>query len=220
MDFYEFLNKINEGLIKTVNIEKTKDLMFRYLSNSNKGFDFDIKIKDKDNNSLSIFLNFTYKEINESIINLMNNMGWFPSYITIYKDNLKRGFKYDEKLLNNSNIKIIFESKFDEKVEDKYDKLYHVTVSNKVNKIKKVGLSPKSNHRLSNHPDRVYLTVDPNKILISFLNLDKLYGKNVEYEILEIDNSGSDNIELYYDPNFDDGFYTYDNIHPDKISVK
>jgi hypothetical protein len=210
LNYDDFLLKVNEGLIRTVDIDHTKNMMFRYLSNGDLEFKINI-----DKSSIIISMLDSDKVKNESVVGLMNNMGWFPSYIMVHKNDNK-GFKYSETHLNNSHIDITFESKFDEKVEDEYDKLYHVTTTNKVPKIIKRGLSPKSNHRLSYHPDRVYLTSKPNDILVSFLRLDKLYSKDMEYSILEIDN---ENLELYHDPNFDDGFYTYDNIHPDNIIV-
>jgi hypothetical protein len=40
-------------------------------------------------------------------------------------------------------------------------KLYHVTEKNKINKILKIGLTPKTNSKISEHPERIYFLVKP-----------------------------------------------------------
>lgn len=215
LNFDEFILQVNEGLIKTLDIEETIHAMNRYLANTNINC-----IIEKVKRSIVIKLKNTDRVKVEALIGLMNLMGWFPSSLIVYRNNMPNRFKYDEQYLNDKDLDITFESRFDKKPEEKQNLLYHVTVRRKIDKILKDGLCPKSNSRVSYHPDRVYLTTDPDLIIKSFNKVNLLKGyENEDFVILEIDNS-DDKLDLYIDPNFDDGVYTYDNIRPEKIKIK
>lgn len=113
-------------------------------------------------------------------------------------------------------------------VEPKYDVLeqhlpaflYHVTPITKVDKILKLGLTPKSNNRLTKHPERVYVANSKDAavtIAWQFKHLDKK-----EYALLKIDTSKLlRTTRFYWDANFMNfggktplGLYTMSNIPP------
>jgi RNA:NAD 2'-phosphotransferase (TPT1/KptA family) len=91
--------------------------------------------------------------------------------------------------------------------------LYHATLKKNKNNIIKYGLIPKSNSKLSNHPDRIYLTDN--------YKMSYLFGFNFNepFIILEIDTNNL-NIELYRDINaVNNSYYTLDNIKKQKIRI-
>ena len=91
--------------------------------------------------------------------------------------------------------------------------LYHITLKNKLHKIKKIGLCPKTNNKISTHPDRIYLFDTINKCN-NYINMIEEKEENKEkYYIITLK---VENLKIYNDPN-SDGYYTYDNIHPNKI---
>jgi hypothetical protein len=92
----------------------------------------------------------------------------------------------------------------------------------------KSGLIPKSKSKLTYHPDRTYVCLHKLgcKALISNMKMfyKSLLWKNtknkIDYRwvIYEIDTKDLD-IKLYLDPNYIGGYYTLDNIPPDKIKI-
>jgi len=84
-------------------------------------------------------------------------------------------------------------------------------------KILKIGLYPKSGNRKTYHSDRIYLFYNKDecgKILKELKFSDKTITNYDFYEI-ELDNT---NI-IHSDPNYFNGFYTYDNISPKNIKI-
>lgn len=150
----------------------------------------------------------------EKYLPLITNIGYFISKYTIDgQDWLK---DYDK---NTKPIAFIIEAKYDYEV-DIPKVLYHASPKKFKSKILKNGLTPKSGNKLSNHPERIYLTDDINKA-IKFGNY--LTGsKNEWYEdgycIYSVKGVGID--KLYSDVNFrTGGFYTLNNIKPDHIKL-
>ena len=82
------------------------------------------------------------------------------------------------------------------------------------------------------HIDRVYLckNIEDCKELIPQMKIhyseersvnhyelnNKKWIKDTRWTIFEIDD---DNLKLYKDPRYDNGYYTMDNIHPSNISI-
>lgn len=65
----------------------------------------------------------------------------------------------------------MLESKFDEVLKHKPNTIYHVTNINNLNKIKKIGLVPKSKNKKSHHLDRIYLTTNSKRKLKKAIGL-------------------------------------------------
>jgi putative nucleotidyltransferase with HDIG domain len=182
----------------------------------------DVEIKpDKEHpDIIKVFFNKENKENVEDVTKKLKAYGWFP--------NDKEYTKIVDDLLND---KI---EKFEFSFEPHYPRQltaneasrfwYHVTPTNVwLNKIKKIGLCPKSQSQRAIHPERIYLfdediytTTDD----FIFLGLNKNKGKNnkkEEYSVLKITPKDLiSKIKFYKDP-YSEGYFTYDNIPPEYI---
>ncbi len=198
----EYELNLKEGLIKTTNIGKTIELL-------RKSFDFGFEYQ-RDENSFEVTFHQIKKPQFEKFLILTNNLGWFPSYISTPS---YRG-KWTDKLYDDYLSKIRFEPKFDEEiVENIPSVLYHITPTQNVDKILKIGLLPKSRSKASYHPDRVYLSKD----LEDIKNLGEMFYQKTgikDWSILKIDTNlvPGDYLRLYTDPNYTHGYYTLNNI--------
>jgi len=127
--------------------------------------------------------------------------------------------KWDKTYFKEGEIKLRFEAKFDEEIIEKIPKiLYHITPTQNVDKILKIGLVPKSRSKASYHPDRVYLS----KGLEDIENLGEMFYQKTgikNWTILKINTDlvPGDYLRLYTDPNYTSGFYTLNNIPPQAI---
>jgi len=192
--FKEFTN---EGLIQSV----PQDEVIKILS---KNFDFlniektvVIRLSPKNGGDILPFI--------PQIEPFINNLGWFIS----------------TKIISDNNVKTVFLNTI--KIEPKYntesnkipDNLYHITDVKNLDKIKKMGIVPKSKNKISLHPSRIYLTyLDQTKWL------SKIFKKNHQMDpiVIKIDTYHlykDRKIKLYIDPRMQDAYYTYDNIPPD-----
>jgi len=209
--------KIYEGLI-------TSHPLYRVIMILSKNLD--VKPNYKNN---TFVLQYQFSEIYgkaklemNKILQLTNNLGWFPSYMSSYNMNNTKfqKMRWDEKFLNfkkfilDGLIKTTFsfEAKYDIPFTEFPDKMYHVCKSKNVDKILTIGLAPKSRSKKAFHPERVYLCKYLNNaytILNSFL-----IDEENNYEILEVDTSFiKEYLKLYQDPNFmNQGYYTLNNI--------
>lgn len=234
--FGKFINLLNEGLIKTTDGKFFTQKCGIFLNPLK--IIYNIKYNDLDN-TIELEIDWFNKinnlsNIFDCIESLFINMnGWFPSSMEITDlSGMKNTLTYDRNyLLDRSmyfkNIKIKFESKFDIK-KDIPNKLFHLTIKQFENQIKKSGLHPKNKSKLTIHPDRIYLcpSLEDCKLLIpqmkSFYS-SKKWGNskftiNDKWIIYEIETKEL-NIILYSDPNYKNGYYTLDNIPPDKIKI-
>ena len=244
--FKDYIDSINEGLIKTY----PGEIVSKSLSNLLIGLNINFNINFLENyNKIKLTFNFfnaipasqldnLFDVINSSII---NKGGWFPSQMNITNiHGMKISLRYDlnNLYLNHSQyniVEIIYESKFDEDIKEIPDRLYHLSISEYSDKIIKYGLVPKSKDKLTSHLDRIYLckSIDDCENLINRMKLyyndeksfnvynkeKRKYYKNTYPVIYEIDNSDKFIKNLYKDPNYDNGFYTLDNIPPNKIKI-
>ena len=242
-----FIDKVNEGLIKTYDIEKTTEVISRILSNLNLNY----SLKKLSNNSFEITL-YDFNRINhlkesvEYILDTLFNLyGWFPSTLeveTLLGMTASFAFQKDY-LLNPSNkiakVKITFEAKFDKIETDIPPKLYHLTIQHYEKDILAHGLLPKGKSKLTSHDydGRIYLckSIDDCKILINRMkifyeqerdsilysgkNPKRQYTKITKWLILEIDTNSAGIKVLYKDPNYINGYYCLTNITPESISI-
>jgi len=219
----KYIEHIKEGLIKTYNIEKYYNSLDIELSsigvkskiNIISKFIYDLEIsnpQELSNDKLKYII-----DINKNLL------GYYPSYIWIENNIGINGFKFNNKYLSNKylNIKIRFESKYEDglyKNDLEVPKIsYHLSPSKNRNKILDIGLYPKSGNRKTFHMDRIYLfyNLDDYKRLLKLLKMiDKI---NSKYDLYEI--SLTDKNIIHSDPNYINGFYTYDNISPINITI-
>jgi len=206
-DEYEL--NLKEGLTKTTNIGKTIELLKKFSDNT-------VDIERIKNTFEVTFLEKNIDFLNKFLRNV-NNLGWFPSYIITptYKG------RWEENKYNQHMSVIKFESKFDEEIVENIPPiLYHTTPTQNVNKILKIGLTPKSRSKLSYHPDRVFLGKSIEGLEKIIPHMSFLSG-NKSYTILKITPNmiPGDYLRLYTDPNYPkEGFYTLNNIPPQAIS--
>jgi hypothetical protein len=211
----EYDLNLKEGLIKTTNIDKTLNLLKKYFP--------DVFITKGDKRFIISIDNPNIENIKKLLVNI-NNFGWFPSFFR-YKtkeDNIVAD-KWNDKIINIINklesISITFEAKFDEEIIEKIPEiLYHISPTQNVDKILKVGLVPKSRSKASYHPDRVYLSND----LKDIENLGKKFNQKTgikNWTILKINTDliPGEYFKLYTDPNYEPGYYTLNNIPPQAI---
>ena len=238
-NYKDYIDSINGGLIKTLDGEKAIQYLLQTLSLLN------FNVSGSFNNDKVHFTISNYNQIQNNRIDdffdclssIMTNLyGWFPSIMVFEKtDGVINTKSFDEMYLKThkdyiSKISIEYDSKFDKIDNDKCDKLYHLSIQEYDEKIRRDGLSPRSKSKLTSHIDRIYLCkrITDCKTLIPQMKLhyseekdtnlyklgNKKYKKNTKWIIYEIDNNG---IDLYKDPRYINGYYTLDNIKPNDI---
>jgi hypothetical protein len=218
----EYELNLKEGLIKTAPIGQSVSILkkqfpswiFQY-EKGNKDFTIEIlKIKDG-----------IQPEYFEKLLPLLNNLGWFISYMEIYGSDTAVKDRYNEKIVKSAfqnekihSIYLACEAKFDQKVNKIPEYLYHVTPLSNWEKIKTIGLVPKSRSKRSFHPERVYLGKNEDTTIRLAPLFYQTTGLN-QWVLLKIDTSliPGDYFRLYYDPNFKYGYYTLNNIPPQAI---
>lgn len=197
---------IVEGLIKTHPVDKSINIL-------KKKFSELIIIKEPDG---EIYIENRPPQIIKKYLPLITNLGYSISKLTI--DGNEWLNDYDDM---TEPIAFILEAKYDYEV-DIPEILYHTSPIKFKDKILKYGLSPRSGNKLSNHPDRIYLTNDINKSFMFGNYLNDNSSKSNFYKngycIYKID--GKSINKLYSDINLrDGGFYTNDNISPENIEL-
>lgn len=233
LKFKDFINKINEGLIKTHDGNKCLNEVLFTLNN----LKYNVSGEFKDNiikftfvhfngintQSLDIFFNYLDTTVT-------NKFGWFPSAMKIVLLNgMVRKSKYNEKELYEKHkeiysVEIEYDAKFDVVTEDVPEYLYHLTIGAYVDKILKNGLSP--------HPDRIYFckNIQDCKNLIPqmmmsyseefdkeiYIDGNKKLTKNIKWYILQIKNK---NYTIYHDNRYVDGYYILENVPPADIKI-
>jgi hypothetical protein len=151
----------------------------------------------------------------EKYLPIITNLGYFISKLTIDGQEWIKEYNSD-----TEPIAIILEAKYDYEVNIP-ETLYHASPIKFKHKIIKFGLTPKTGSKLSNHPERIYLTDNLNKC-IDFGNYlkeekDSEWYKN-GYCIYSIKGIGI--TKLYSDINLrQNGFYTLNNIKSENIKL-
>lgn len=221
--YKEFIEILKEGLITTHNINLYYGVIKRKLDNFK--ISHDLKIINKL--SFDLTLKTNKKDIIEIINHLCFMLGYYPSaYYIQLNNNMENNYKNIDDIIFNKfikNIKIIYEAAYDDGLYKNDiicpEKLYHLTPSKNWDSILKKGIYPKSKKRLSDHPERIYLfdNLDDYYILLKNLKIsDSINGNNFKYDLIEIDSS-NDKFILHIDPNYPDGYFTYDTINPNLI---
>lgn len=245
--FESFIYKLEEGLIKTHDLNRTTEDISRILDNYNLKYD----INKLNNNSFSLFIDefdrITYLEekLEHILSTLFNLYGWFPSklYVTNFFGSTNNFNFTNDYLLNPSNniinIKILFESKFDKIDFNIPKKLYHLSIQEYERSILKNGLIPKSKSKITSHdydgriylcgdiedckilinPMNIFYSKEKNNILYSGKNPKRIYNKNTKWIIYEIDSDLANIKVLYKDPNYLNGYYYLGNINKESIKV-
>lgn len=220
-DEYEL--NLNEGLIKTAPLGQSVSILkrkfpswkFHYTEQDNY---FVIQLLRKNGGmELQYF---------DELLPLLNNLGWFISWTEVLTKDSSTQDKYKEAAVRKAleddsviSIALGCEAKFDQKVNKIPDVLYHVTPNQNWDKIKNVGLVPKSRSKASYHPERVFLA----KTEKYAEDLGKKFYRKTgikDWTLLRIDTAliPGDYFRLYKDPNYKGrGYYSLNNIPPQAI---
>jgi hypothetical protein len=194
---------IIEELIFTYPIDKSVNILKRRFPE----LDITIELDGE------IFIQCLDKNI-EHYIKIITNIGYFISKLTFDGEEWIKDFDKSDKPLA-----IILEPKYDYGVNTP-NILYHSSPIRFKNKILNFGLSPRSGNKISNHPERIYLSDSIDKCMMfgNYLkSIDKSDMYDNEWILYEIDGRGLK--KLYSDINFRiGGFYTTENI--DKRWIK
>ena len=195
---------IVEGYIKTHPLNKSINIIQRKFPN--------LKCEIEQDGEIYIEGNFDKLD---KYIPLFTNLGYFISTLTIDGDEWIKSYDNSTK-----PIALYLEPKYDYEITNIPNVLYHASPLKFKDKILKYGLSPRTGNKLSNHPERIYLT-DSYKNACNFgYYLEK--DNNVYYKdgfcIYSID--GSKLVKLYSDINFRiGGYYIMGNINPVDIKL-
>jgi hypothetical protein len=204
----EYELNLQEGLTKTTNIGKTIELLRKFTEDI-------VKIKRNNNTFEVLFEEKNVKFLN-SFLRDANNLGWFPSYI----QTASYTGKWKEKYYDPQQSVIRFEAKFDEEVVENIPPiLYHITPSQNVKNILKIGLAPKSRSKASYHPERVYFGKSIEGVEKLAPRMYQISGDK-NFTILKIDTDliPGGYLKLYTDPNYSkEAYYTLNNIPPQSI---
>lgn len=219
-----FLKSLKEGLITSHNINLYKHTLTSNLDQLKITYKLDIIDK--------LEFKLTLSNPTNDIIDITNHtsyvLGYYPSYCWVTLSNgYQNDMRFDNfKFSNNiSNIIIKYESKYDDGMYNNTnicpDILYHLTPVDNKKSIFKKGIYPRSNSRLSVHPDRIYLFKDMSSYtnLLSNLKRSDLMNNIIRsYMLVEI-NCINRPLILHTDPNYRMGYFTYDHISPNDIKI-
>jgi hypothetical protein len=171
--------------------------------------------KDISYNGKTININFVlseknkekYEELNKFLYNVC---GWFHGV------SITGGIptKYKLDFLNHhiGNVFLQYEPKFDVEIDKIPNNLYHITTCDKLNKILKNGLTPRTSTQYFNFENRIYLSKDKESLL-NFAKQKFQINKTECFVILQLYiNTFTDRIRFFIDPNFNGGIYTLENI--------
>lgn len=222
LEEYELIKSqqlLTEFVLKTIPIKKT-------IEELNKRFQ-SAEVISSDNDFSILTITSDASEINR-IISFLDSFGYFPSKID--------GIRFNNILLQKQvlygkieNIK--FEAKFDSEYIPNLDKkIYHISPDIYSTSIQVDGLTPKSQSKISTHPERIYFILDiwnngklkrfAEKLFIYKSTTPNKSNVTIEYyNVYEIDIKKCKNIKFYNDPQFiGEGVWTYQNIPP--IAIK
>ena len=226
-----FTGDIYEGLIKTVDIDRATNILIKKF-NSLPGIDIvnndkEIKIGFEPQYAASELSKYSSSNLVDpnisEVIKLANNLGYFPSVFAYEKNNKTKVEKYSNsklrEIMNDVEpdfLAFSLEKKYDE-ITDVPEFVYHITDKKYLDKIKSIGLTPKTKSKLAFHPERVYVALDKDDVLRLWKRMN-IFIPDKQGILLKINTKGLDNV-FYNDPNFKNkGVYTYNNIPSSNIS--
>lgn len=190
---------LTEGLIKTHPLESSKEIIKRRFDN------LTVEI-EKDG---EIYIEGDMLEL-KNYLPLFNNLGYFISTFTLNGTEWVKDF--DD---NTKPLALYLEPKYDIKIDIIPKTLYHASPIKFKDKISKIGFIPKTGNKLSNHPDRIYLTDNLSTAIYFGETIKKEQGDFCLWKI-----NGSCIQNLYSDINLrESGYYTTQNISPNCFEI-
>ena len=143
----------------------------------------------------------------DEIVNFTKKNGWFPIGIGLSDMDLHRFSSYFKDYIGEEDVEIEFEANESKKINVTETKAFHVTPDIFIDQIKQSGLTLKSESKLADHPNRIYLFLNGEKEMakgmVSTLWNSLSYDKQrtiKKYYVLEIDLTKIKNHKFYVDP--------------------
>lgn len=198
---------LQEGLIRTYPIEKSREYL--------------IKLYDFDENQVEIFNDNGVDKLRFIIPNNTNIITKVKKAMDLcgYFSSVEKEYPYIDKW-----VYLNFEPKNQDDVNDyvrEMKVIYHVTQEKNVDKITKIGLTPRFKNPLFSYPERIYLFVEetpPDEIYGLTKQLKNVKNDEAKHYLLILDVTKiPNNVNFYLDPNYGYGLYTKDNIPPTAI---
>ncbi len=208
-------HQLIKEFLYTINPDKVINII-------NKRFGNEIKLIHKQDvkNSkfILIIIENPSQELIEKINKKLDSLGYF---------NANKSDKLPNNILEKTTITLQFEPKYDIQINPQ-PFTYHLTPDFNWKKIRTLGLTPKTQEKISKHPGRVYLVDKINEDDIEELAItlwENNKSRNIirNMELLKIDMSKLKDNKFFEDPKFHFGenreaIYTYENIPPYAIS--
>lgn len=113
--------------------------------------------KDATGKNILIIFDNLNQDLLDKINKQLNSFGWYPTTVGINKFG---GGTYKQKIkdfINKQNVPILYLPTTTEKVDKLHPYLYHLIPDISYKKVKMVGLITKTQSKIGNHPDRIYL---------------------------------------------------------------
>ena len=172
------------------------------------------------NSNFKIIVDHLDQEILDKINNYMNENGWFPHSIGLSNMKERRYSQNVKNYIGEDDVQIGYESNTPEGINTTQTKAFHVTPDIFLDKIMETGITLKSEGKLSDHPNRIYLFLNGDKntqkgiVWAIWNSLSKERQETIKnYYVLEIDLTQIPNHKFYRDPQ---AFITYDAVYVDQ----
>jgi len=177
------------------------------------------------------FITITEMESGEESISLVFPNGEYPlkklgeamSLCGYYESDRKKIGEIGGVEYVNINFEKRHQDNVSEKIKGEYKYLYHITLKEKEDKIRRIGLVPKAYNKRSNHPERVYLIPSNSPIpylMFHFYQVGKmLYPDKNSFIVCGIETKDLD-CEFHFDPNMESAVYITENISPQILHIK
>lgn len=210
---------MNEGLIRTYDVNHTKKIICRKFNlNDNQ---FCVQKRNDNGTDVNIVFILLDKGIDKQTIGEIKHLMGVCGYFECYPQTNRNGV-----------ITLVFEPHFTKdislEIKKKYKFLYHATQTIYLQKIEKKGLIPKSNNLLFLYPSRIYCMRGNNLTKEQIHTLKSVQAKRGEqrhfddnsYTILKINVSAlPENISFFMDPMAPNAILTHDNIPPQYLEI-
>lgn len=143
------LKKLNKGKPRFKKKKDVQSTLSDWLKNAED------KLRDFKYGDICIFFDKNTPEITKNILHLIDTVGYFIS--SVGSEKIQKS-EIENYLSNQNNPSIFIEPKYDSQVDFKDEYLYQTTYKKNIDKIMKIGLTPKSKNTRSFYPERIYLS--------------------------------------------------------------
>lgn len=210
MNLRESIRRILREEVESADMERVQTDLVNMMGKSDIKDGDRIKIVDKlisFGSSFRIIVDRLDQVALDEIVKFTKKNGWFPISIGLSDMDLHRFSSNFKDYIGEEDVEIEFEANQSKEIDVKQTKAFHVTPDIFIDQIKQSGLTLKSESKLSDHPSRIYVFLNPDKgvakdmvsTLWNSLTFDRRRTIK-KYYVLEIDLTKIPNHEFYIDP--------------------